>query len=244
MSNSNLKSFNVDGINHAHSLLDWVAENPRSEPDTSFLDDESLIEQNYGIEFEQDKRFSSRLELAYYIHDKLSGSDIESPERNKGLWVWLSIFYFDQLCPPNSKGIRKPGERARWIPDLTSWKRYYRHLLVGPYRIFAAHKNEPNLLVAILANQPSKSGDLYEQIASRQQLITNRNVVETINRLYYDEETEKLKRGAGGKERGGARRLADTLNQFDLTYDLYSVDSSQLLGLLPKEFSKFLSDPK
>ena len=97
------------------------------------------------------------------------------------------------------------------------------------------------MLVAILANEPSKSGDLYEQIASRQQLITNRNVVGTINQLYYDEEAGKLKRGAGGKERGGARRLADTLNQFDLTYDLYSVDSLKLLELLPKEFSRFRS---
>ena len=241
MSAVTLKSFNADGIDRAHRLLDWVADNPRSEPDTSFLNDENLIEQNFGVEFEVGKAFSSRLDVASHIHDKLNGSDVESPERNKGLWVWLSIFFFDQLCPPNSKGIRKPGERARWIPDLTSWKRYYRHLLVGPYRIYAAHKNEPDLLVAILANEPSKSGDLYEQIASRQQLITNRNVVGTINQLYYDEEAGKLKRGAGGKERGGARRLADTLNQFDLTYDLYSVDSLKLLELLPKEFSRFRS---
>ena len=239
MSKANLKSFNAAGIERAHALLDWVASNPTADPDLSFLNDENLIEEKFGVEFKSKKQFPNRLRLAKYIHEKLSQSEIENHERNKGLWVWLSMLYFDQLCPPNSKGVRKPGERARWIPDLTSWKRYYRHLIVGPYRIFASHKNEPELLVAILANEPSKSGDLYEQIASRQQLITNRNVVETINRLYFDEDKKKLKRGAGGKDKGGARRLADTLNQFDLTYDLYSVDTETLVSLLPKEFGRF-----
>jgi len=239
MSKAFLKSFNQDGIDRAHAFLDWISSNPNSEPDLSFLNDESLVEQKFGVEFNPKKKFPNRLGLAKYIYGKLSQCEIENPERNKGLWVWLSLLYFDQLCPPNSKGVRKPGERARWIPDLTSWMRYYRHLVVGPYRIFAAHKDEPELLVAILANDPSTSGDLYEQIASRQQLITNRNVVETINRLYFDEKKKKLKRGAGGKEKGGARRLADTLNQFDLTYDLYSVDTDTLVKLLPNEFSRF-----
>jgi len=217
MSKVILKSFNQNGIDRAHAFLDWIAVNPGSEPDLNFLNDESLIEKKFDIEFNPKKQFSSRLKLAKYVYKHLAEGEIETPERNKGLWVWLSLLYFDQLCPPNSKGLRKPGERARWIPDLTSWKRYYRHLVVGPYRIYAAHKEEPELLSAILANEPSKSGDLYEQIASRQQLITNRNVVETINRLYFDPEKGKLKRGAGGKSKGGARRLADTLNQFDLT---------------------------
>ena len=37
-----------------------------------------------------------------------------------------------------------------------------------------------------------------------------------------------------------ARRLADVLLQFDVTWDLYAMKANNLLELLPKEFKKFL----
>lgn len=57
--------------------------------------------------------------------------------------------------------------------------------------------------------------------------------------LYVDPSTGKAKSGAGGKGPGSARRLADMVNQLDLTWDLYAMFPKGLLTLLPKEFDRF-----
>ena len=53
--------------------------------------------------------------------------------------------------------------------------------------------------------------------------------------LYVDPSTGRPKRGAASN----ARRLADTLNQLDLIWDLYALDPDKLLKLLPSEFLAF-----
>src|SRR5262249_11852361 len=157
-------------------------------------------------------------------------------ERDTGLWAWLALFYFEQLCPKTAHGQRKPGELARWIPEVTNYQRYYRHLLAGPYRIYRAHRDNPQRAMALLCNPLDRPGDIVEQLASRQEIVTNRAIVESATRLYMDAATARPRRGAGGKGAGSARRLADVLNQFDITWDFYAMDSVNLLSLLPKEF--------
>jgi hypothetical protein len=83
------------------------------------------------------------------------------------------------------------------------------------------------------------AGDLYENIAGRQELVTNPAVVEVSTRLYFNPETNNLKSGAGGKGAGSPRRLAAVLDQFDLTWDLYSATADEIMNILPKEFDKF-----
>jgi hypothetical protein len=85
----------------------------------------------------------------------------------------------------------------------------------------------------------SAPGDVVEQLASRQELITNKSVMAVVSNLYFDKENHAPKKGSGGKADGSPRRLADILNQFDLTFDLYSVPQAGLLALLPKEFDRF-----
>ena len=91
----------------------------------------------------------------------------------------------------------------------------------------------------MLSNPVCKPGEIAEQLASRKELVTNAAVVEVATRLYYDPATGSFKRGAGTKTKGAPRRLADLLNQLDLTYYLYGMTVDELLGLLPKEFDRF-----
>ena len=91
----------------------------------------------------------------------------------------------------------------------------------------------------MLCNPLWQPGEIAEQLASRKELVTNRGVVEAATRLYYDSTTRTFKRGAGTKTRGAPRRLADLLNQLDLTYYLYGMAADELLALLPKEFDRF-----
>lgn len=46
------------------------------------------------------------------------------------------------------------------------------------------------------------------------------------------------KKGAAGRGPGSVRRLADILNQFDLTWDLYMMRTADMLKLMPREFTR------
>ncbi len=171
----------------------------------------------------------------------LSGSGISGVEKDKGLWAWLSLFFFEQLCPTDKLGRRQPKERARWIPATSDFRKYYRHLLAGPYRIFRAHRDNPERALALLSGRLDTPGEVAEQMAARQELVTNKAVVALATNLYIDPATRRLRLGAAGKGPGSARRLSDVLRQFDVTWDLYTMQASDLMAMMPEEFRRFQS---
>ncbi len=187
----------------------------------------------------EDKTFNSKFEVAKYFYETFSNAGLTNVLQNRGLWCWLSLYFFDQLCTRGRGGIYKPGARARWIPEIANFQRYYRHLLAGPYRMYYSHKDDPKRAMALLCGPVNTQGDLIEQLASRQELISNRSLIEAVTELYYNPSTGKNKRGAGGKGAGSPRRLAEVIDQFNLTWDLYSMSSEKIIGLLSSEFDKF-----
>jgi hypothetical protein len=197
-----------------------------------------------GVEIEvEDRDFSSRLDWARYIDEKLEGKGLKNVERDVGLWAWLALFYVKRLLPSKKNGRKKVGEVAMWVPQIRDYRRYYRHLLAGPYRIFRAHRTNPDNALILLGGPFGSHGEVVEQFASRLEIVTNRGLIESLTTLYWDVQGRKLRRGAGGKDAGSARRLADVLQQFDLTWDLYALTAPWLLGLLPREFDKFKLAP-
>lgn len=184
-------------------------------------------------------KFKTRWDAAKYLYSMLSSSGITNAERDIPLWVGLTAFYFDVLCPADDAGNRKLRERAAYIPEPENYKRYYRHLLLGPYLIYRAHLPNPERAVGLLCKAPHIITDVEAQIAAYQELVTNPAVVELVTKLYYDPKTKTLKSGAGGKGPGSPRRLVTILDQFSLTWDLYAASTEEILELLPKEFEKF-----
>jgi hypothetical protein len=234
-----LRRFNEKGTQEFEQFLDTLTSDVPLPIPTSLLTDPDMSEQSpVAVEIEPHV-FANRFQLAEYFSDRLPRSGIRELEKDKGLWAWLSLYFFDQLCPVDGNGRRKPGNRARWIPATTDYRKYYRHLLAGPYRIYRAHRDNPSRALALLSGPLDKPGDIVEQLASRQEIITNKAIVETATKLYIDTSTKRPKRGAAGKSAGSARRLAEVLNQFDVTWDLSVMDSPGLLTLLPKEFDRF-----
>jgi hypothetical protein len=93
----------------------------------------------------------------------------------------------------------------------------------------------------LLAGDLYQRGDLIEQFSSRQTIISNPSVMGAVHRLYINPETGRLRRGTGGKTGGSPRRLADVLQQLDLTFDLRASNSADVVSLLPKEFDRWRS---
>jgi len=181
---------------------------------------------------------NSKFVTAKYFSDLIGSLKIRSPESDSGMWAWLSLHYFDQICP-RPKGAYAPGEIVRWVLEPNNFQKYYRHLLCGPWRIYSNYKNTPEIIRAVLVNPVCKPGELYEQLASKQEIISNSAVMELSTMIYFDEKKEGFKRGAGGKGPGSPRRLTDVFQQFSRTWDLYAMSPQQILLLLPSEFDKF-----
>lgn len=190
-----------------------------------------------GIEIDPERVFPNRFACAAYLDHVLEGLP-PGADRDVGMWAWLSLLYFDQVCPKGRDGRRKIGEQARYIPAPNAFQRFYRHLLLGPFLVHRAHRGRPTAAGAVLASPLYAPGDIVEQLASRQELVSNPAVMGVATKLYVTG-NGGLKRGAGGKGAGSPRRLVDIFNQFDLTYDLYAMSDDELLELLPKEFDRF-----
>lgn len=234
-----LRRLTIEGIAKFDAYFGDLRVMPRAEPPQLLLVDSaasSAIDVDVDVEH---IRFASRFEFAEYLHEKLVGANLSHAELDSGLWAWLTLFYFDQLCPPNKEGGRKAGERARYIPDVGNFRKFYRHLLLGPFMIYRAHAGDISRARGLLASVLSTPGDVVEQLVARQELITNKAVVGVATSLYVDKVTGKLKKGSGGKGPGSPRRLVDIVDQFDVTYDLYAMTPEMLLNLLPAEFNRF-----
>jgi hypothetical protein len=235
-----VRRLTAKGIEQFSAFLDSLnTPTPQGVP-TWLLDND---ETSNALEMDIDvlaNAFPNRFELAKYLDSKLTDSGLKNLERDVALWAWLTLLYFDQLCPVQAGGNRKPGERARYIPAVEDYRKYYRHLVAGPYSIYRAHRDDPSRVLAVLAGPVDKPGDIAEQLASRQEIVTNKAAMALATNLYIDPATQKPKRGAAGRGGGSARRFADILNQFDLTWDLYAMQMTAMRQMMPAEFKKFM----
>lgn len=233
-----IKRFTDAGLNEFANFLDQLkGDTTLSVPE--MLISETQYSEDLGVDVNLElKSFRSRYEVAEYLVTLFSDLSAVNIEMDVKLWAWCSLFYFDILCPKNASGTRKLRERSAYIPEPGNYQRYYRHLLLGPYLIYRAHKDNPARAMALLCLPPHKISDVEAQIAAGL-IITIPSVVELATKLYYNPKAKKLKKGAQDKGAGTPRRLRAFLNQLDLTWDLYATSTETLVKMLPKEFVKF-----
>lgn len=235
-----LRRFKDIGISRFRQALRNLKEG-NDEDVESLVRDEELTEKITEDPVLKRRSFSNRREAGEYLYDVLANIDKElgSIDRDIGLWSWLSAVFIDEVAP-KVDGTRKIYNHARYIPEVDNYQKYYRHLLAGPYQIHRAHEENLERAMVVLANPVHRPGEAVEQLSSRQEIVSNPNFLGAATFLYYDEENDGLKRGHAGKGGGSARRLAkDIYEQFDLTWDFYSMDPSEIVDLLPSEFDRF-----
>jgi len=235
-----LARLNERGIETLSGYLDSLRTDTRGTyPASTLTDPETSEPLEPPIEIVQ-RSFANRFEAACYLNDVLARTNIDTPESDRGLWAWLALFFFDQLCPPGNNGRRRnPGERARWIPVVGDFRRYYRHLLAGPYNVLKAHHDNPERTMALLCGPLHQVSGAYRELAERQELITNPAVVAAATQLYYDAAKGRLKRVGTRSAPGTVRRFAEVLMQLDVVWDLYQMSPEELIAMLPPEFDRF-----
>lgn len=230
-----VRTFNSAGLDRVNSFLDSLTGPTPSELPFGLLADPAMSEEVAPLVEVDRLPFKTRYDFAAYLCERLAPLG-RVRDKDAGMWTWLAMFYFNDLCKKDRAGRWRPGERSKWVPRLEDYLRYYRHLVAGPVRIYREYIEHPEAVRPILWNPLDTPGDLYEQIASRQEVITNKPFMAAMATLFFSQSEMKLRRGAASS----ARRLAgDVLAQFDLTYDLYGMSGAAIVELLPDEFERF-----
>jgi len=234
-----IRKLTAEGIAKFSEYLDLLENEPTRLVPTYLLDGDEYSEVlGKPTEIEK-KKFETRYAAAEYLDETLVKTGIPDVGRDIGAGAWLTLFFFDEICPPNKSGERDPRERSAYIPEPENYLRYYRHLLFGALLIFRAHRDDPKRAMAFLCKPLPIIDDIVAQLASRQEIVSNPAVVELVTHLYYDPAIGTARKGSGGKGAGSPRRLVDILRQFDVTWDLYAMSLKEFMKVLPKEFEKF-----
>ena len=231
---------NQAGLAEAAIVLDRLRSGELTSVPTSFLDsDEFSSETDLEIPRPKAGEIQNRWFLGVWLWQKLhSVADDSALIGNTGFWTWLAFFLFDTIAPSRARG-RSIWEDARYILARGDYRKYYRHLVAGPYLMIKTHSDSPHIVRGLLATLPDSPGDVYEQLASRPVIVTSRAAVALATKLYYDAESQRVRRGAAGAGPGSARRYASILMQYDVTFDLYTVTDEKLVSMLPREFERF-----
>jgi hypothetical protein len=205
----------------------------RDERYATVVEPRVLLDPNVG--------FGTRLAMAQYLAPLVEQAHLTDPGAASGLWSWLAVAFFDQICPVIA-GKRIVRQRARYLMNDGAsdydFRRAARHLVFSPIYVYGLHPDSPPM--SLLCQQPSVHPDMAEQLASYQQLIALPAVVAAVDDLYFDSKRRIVRPGATDRKQAGTiRRLINVCSQLDLTFDLASLKGRELVGLLPKEFNRW-----
>jgi hypothetical protein len=226
---------------------EWLEQRTFGElPPEELLSEQSNAEMAFDVEIDESKIFKNRFEFGKYIHDVLNEKlDAKTllGQKNDGVWEWLTIAYFSQFGKKVSKYWHYSIERKGHSGSLA-----YRHLARTSFEMYSRHGAEA--LVMLSAGMPTW-GELSEQLTSRQDVVYHRAYIQTANAMYMKDghpltgaaghvKPPKRRKRGDTLGKGGAARLALAVRRLSRTYDTHILQPSQLMELLPREFSNFI----
>lgn len=219
------------------AFVQYLQDGAQGAPPLAQLSTPPFSQQHEPMLDVEQKSFRNRFELGVYLCEVLKKADRTRIAQDAGVWNWLALFFFDEICPVRADGSRRVLSREKYIFDPRA-RRFYRHLVAAPFLLVQRHGESARTL---LDSKVSQHGDFTEQIVSRQEIITNHELLKAIYALYFDANAANgghTKRGATDRDQPGTvRRLAAVLQQFALTYDMQAMAADEILSLLPEEFT-------
>jgi len=237
MNNYSIREFNEAGLSEfERNVSELRSGNIKKLPEDLLFSEDFVVAHEPIINIEK-VEFKEKSELIPYISRQLNLKQNKSLYFNTGLWSWLAAFYFENICPADENGKRKINETAFYVlKDPRNYTKFYRHLLAYPCRVYSELDDSSKIF---LIGSFAKRGEVTEQFGAYQEIALNKPIIDAANLLYWDPETQNLKRGAAGKGGGSARRLVRIIRQYQMTYDLNSMNGKDIVSILPAEFAKW-----
>lgn len=210
-------------------------------------------------------KFSNRMHCGKYFYDlfkenqpSLRAASID-PAVSVELWAWLSAFWGDWLQQKDGTPLKlgnggTVGEKSRWVFEPNNRRRYYRHLLAGPYLIMAANDDEPQRAQILLYNPVVTPNTRWvETICGSEEVIFNKRLLGALSTHLLDSSGQPTPSAARLTRRntyfakrdqdevGTIDRLTQVYNQLVQTWDLNATDLQQMRNLFGDEFTKFFA---
>lgn len=238
------RRFNDLGIKEFSDYLGTLRSNPSAPVPTDLLEQPQLTTVLEPVIEAKPHTFATRMEFARWLHEAAQRANAAIPRRDAGFWAWLTLALFEQVCPPDNSGVRHVKEDPRYLPQLDSSRRYYRHALVGPYNVYLRFLDDPSRADALLCGPLAKLTDEAYRLFVENQLVVHRPAVAVLTEFFFDPQRHRLKRRSQSKtEPGSIRRLAKVLTQYARTYDLDVIPEQRLSSMLPREFDRWRAAP-
>lgn len=182
--------------------------------------------------------FRSRRDAANHFHVLLSPLSPETVRKAAGMWTWLSLFYFDEVCPVRS-GRRNVRNDYTYIFMPNESRYFYRHLLFISWYVLQLSPNHNRLFLdSSLVTLDTITTDVFKRLY----LVRIPCIFELLDRLYWDETIGRPARGIVSPNRVMAgdlmHRFPTRIRQLEKTYDLMTLNADQLLEILGDEFQQ------
>jgi len=231
-----VRQFNDEGIRQFGRFLAACRENPRAQPPQELLEDRRLSTAVAPAVDVQQLALPKREDAARLLTQLLEPLGEKAVAQNAGLWTWLSLFFFDQVCPA-AGGQRHVKNDYHYVYEPLNPRHSYRHLLFIAWRVQKVAAPHTRLFL----NGPLSTLDkMTSEVFKRLYLIRIRCIFEVLERLYWDPQRSKPRSGVVDSrtaKRGDlTHRLPIRIRQLEMTYDLLELNADQLLELLGDEF--------
>jgi hypothetical protein len=237
MSKTLVRRFNADGIEAFRKELAECRTAPSRDIPLGMVTDPMLTELVLPhVEIEL-RGFKTKGEAADYFHGLFQEIPKQQLLDDAGFWTWLSLYYFDIVCPKQS-GVRKVRNDYTYVYEAKSIRHFYRHLLFVSWRTLDIAPTHNRLL---LSTSISSLDKFSSEVIKRLYMTRIPCFFEVLDRLYWDEKRGRARPGVTNfsKVTAGnlAHRLPIRIRQLEKTYDLHSLTADQLLSLLGDEFA-------
>ncbi len=231
-----IRKLNKSGIKEFERFVENLRNGGKQNTPHYLLTDPATSE---PLEFELELdtgKFDSRYELGVYLAEKLNNTDVQKVIGDSGFWSALALFWFDQLCPLKTDGSRKPSMVYNYVLS-ENYNHRPRHAIFTTWQLVDLYGEHSHYL---LSRELPVRGELIEQLMARQYFLSCEGIMQAASKLYYDSERKTFKKGAAGRTSAGCvYRFVNWLQQLEINYDLFSISSEDLIGLMPKEFDRF-----
>ena len=231
-----LRRFNEAGIKDFRSRLAAMRDDPQSEVPTDLLEHQQFTEVVQPDIHITAEHFEAKGEAARYLSSVLSKLNAEEIATDPGLWTWLSLLFFDSVCPMTGDK-RNVKNDYHYVFEPRNSRHFYRHLLFVSWNFLRLAPANNRLFLRSRINVLDK---MTTEVAKRLYLTRIPCIFEVLDRLYWDESRKKHRRAVtDSKTNAGdlTHRLPLRIRQLEKTYDLMSLNADQLIELLGEEFS-------
>lgn len=231
-----LRRFNEAGIQAFREELAVLRNSPEREVPRQLLEHSQLTEVIRPEILVTESCFETKGEAARYFGTILSRLPADEVATDTGLWTWLSLLFFESVCPCLD-GSRRVRNDYHYVFEARNMRHFYRHLLFISWNIYRLAGPHSRLL---LRSRISVLDHVTTESMKRLFMTRIPCIFEVLDRLYWDESRKQSRKGiVGSQPTSGnlSHRLPLRISQLEKTYDLMSLNADQLIELLGDEFA-------